>query len=127
MKKNTSLSNDYTTFNSAIFLAAKDTATREITKSQGRFHHYELILLPTIQHRDNLLYHLRSKYPSEDTTAIKDELRASQNVVNDYVYLAKAAWSTHQSTIIYNMLFTPKDAWESVNILAVGMTCNYKN
>ena len=91
------LSNDYTNFNSAILLSAQDTATKKRIKSQGWFYHSELILLPMIQHRDHLLHHLRSKHPSENTTAIKDELKYAQNVVSDYVYLAKAAWSTHQA------------------------------
>ena len=126
MKNNKSLSNYYTTFNSAIVLAAQDTATKEITNNQGCFHHTELTLLLAIQHRDQLLHHLRSKDPSEDTTAIKVELRAAQNVVCDHVSLAKSAWSTHQATITHNMSFTPKDAGECVNILAGGMTSHHE-
>ena len=60
--------------------------------------------------------------PSENTTTTKEELKVAQNVVNGYVSLAKAAWSTHQAKIIHNMRFTPKDAWASVNILEGGMT-----
>ena len=126
MEKEKLLSNDYTTFNSAILLAAQDTATKETTKNQGWFHHSELILLPIIQHRDHLLHHLRSKETSEDTTTIKDELKSAQNVVSDYVSLAKSARSTHQAKIIHNMRFTPKDVWESVKILAGGMTSHHK-
>ena len=37
---------------------------------------------------------------------IKEELKVAQNVVNDHVSLAKAAWSTHQSKIIHSMRFT---------------------
>ena len=85
-----------------------------------------MILIPVIQHRDHLLRHLQSKDPSEDTTAIKDLLKAAQNVVSDHVSLAKASWSTHQATIIHNMRFTSKYAWESVKILAGGMTIHHK-
>ena len=81
-----------------------------------------MTLLPAIQHRDQLIHHLQSKDPSEDNTAIKVELRASQNVVSDHVSLAKSAWSTHLSTIIHTMHFTHKYAWASVKILAGGMT-----
>ena len=77
MKNNKSLSNDYTDFNSAILLAAQATATKERTKNQGWFHHSEFTLLPEIQHRGQLLHHLRLKDPSEDNTAIKFELRAA--------------------------------------------------
>ena len=38
----------------------------------------------------------------------------------------KAACSTNQATIIHNMCFTPKDAWESVKILAGGMTIHHE-
>ena len=110
MKNNKSLSNDNTTFNSAILLAAQNTATKEITNNKGWFHHSELTLITAIQHRDQLTHHLRLNDPSEDTTSIKVELRASQNVVCDHVSLAKAPWSTHQAKIIHNMRFTPKDA-----------------
>ena len=89
MKDNKLLSNDYTNFNSAILLAAQDTATKERTKNQGWFHHSELILLPEIQHRYHLLNHLKSKDPSEDTTSIKEELKTSQNFISDYVSLLK--------------------------------------
>ena len=126
MKNNKSLSNYYTTFNSAILLDAQDMATKERTKNQGGFHHSELILLPEIQHRDHLLHHLLSKDPSEDTTAIKDKLRAAQNVVSDYVSLAKAAWSTHQATIIHNMCFAPTYEWEIGKILTGGMMSHHK-
>ena len=85
-----------------------------------------MTLLPAIQHQDQLLHHLRPKDPSEDTTVIKIKLRAAQNVVCDHVSLAKAAWSTHQETIIHNMRFTPKYAWESVKILAGGMTSHHE-
>ena len=85
-----------------------------------------MTLLPAIQHRDQLLHHLRPKDPSEDSTAIKVELRAVLNVVSDHVSLAKAAWSTHQATINYNIRFIPKDAWASVKVLAGGMTSHHK-
>ena len=101
-------------------------ATKEITKNQGCFHHSELTLLPAIHHRDQLLHHLWSKDPSEDNTAIKVELRFAQNVVSDHVSLAKAAWSTYQTTIIYNMRFAPKDAWASVKVLSGGMKSHHK-
>ena len=111
IKNNKSLSNDYTTFNSAILLVSQVTETKERTKNQGWFHHSELNLFPVIQHRDQLLHHIRLKDPSEDTTTIKVELRAAQNVVSDHVSLSKVAWFTHQAKIIHNMQFTPKDAW----------------
>ena len=126
MENNKSLSNDYTTFNSAILPSAQDTATKERTNNQGWCHHHEQILLPAIQQQDQLVHQLQSKDPSEDITAIKDELKAAQNVVSDYISLAKAAWSTHQATIIHNMCFTPKDTWESVEILEGGMTIHRK-
>ena len=126
MKNNKSLLNDYTTFNSAIQLAAQATATKERTKNQGWFHHSELTLITAIQHIDQLLQHLRSKDPSEDNTAIKVELRSAQNIVSDHVSLAKAAWSTHQATIIHNMRFTPKDTWASVKVLSGGMKSHHK-
>ena len=126
MKNNKSLSNDYTTLNSAILLAAQDTSNKERTKNKVWFHHSELILLPEIQHQDHLLHHLWSKNPSEDTTVIKVEPRAAQNVVSDYVSLAKAAWSTHQEKITQNMRCTPKDEWASVQILEGGMTSHHE-
>ena len=72
MENDKLLSNDYTTFKSANILAAQYMVTKERTNNQGWFRQYELILITVIQHRDHLLHHLRSKYPSEDTTAIKD-------------------------------------------------------
>ena len=50
----------------------------------------------------------------------------AQNVVNDHISLAKAAWSTHQAKIIHSMRFTPREAWESVKILAGGMTSHHE-
>ena len=126
MKNNKSLSNDYTTFNSAILLEEQYTAIKEITKNQGWFHHSELTLLPAIQHRYQLRYHLRPKDPSEDTTTIKVELRAPQNVFCDHFFLSKAACSTHQTTIIHNISFTPKDAWASVEKLSGEMTSHHE-
>ena len=52
MKNNKSLSNYYTTFNSATLPSAQDTATKERTNNQGWLHHYELTLLTAIQHQD---------------------------------------------------------------------------
>ena len=91
MKNNKSLSNAYTTFNSAILLAVQATAIKERKNNEGWFHHSKLNLIPAIQHRYQLLHHLRSKDPSEDNTLIKVELRAAQNVVSDHVSLAKSA------------------------------------
>ena len=63
---------------------------------------------------------------SENTTTIKEEPKVTLNVANDYVPLAKSAWSTHQEKIIHNMHFTPKDSWASVKILAGGMTIHHE-
>ena len=90
-KDNKLLSQDYTYLNSAILIAAQDTATKERTKNQGWVHHSEIILFPVIQHHNHLLYHLRSMDPSQNTTMIKEELKVDQNVVNGQVSLAKAA------------------------------------
>ena len=87
----------YTTFNTAILTAAKDTATKQITKNQGWFHHSNSMLIPAIHHRDRLLHHLRSQESSEETTAIRAQLQAAQVIVTDYVTLDKAAWSLHQA------------------------------
>ena len=57
---------------------------------------------------------------------IKEELKVAQNVVNDHVYLAKAALSTHQEIIIHSMRVTPIEAWARVKILAGGMTSHHK-
>ena len=103
MKNNNLLSNDYTTFNSSILLAAQAKAIKEIIKNKGWFHHSELTLLPAIQHRDQILHHIRSKDPSEDNTAIKVELRAAENVFSDHFSLAQAAVYIQQATIIHNM------------------------
>ena len=57
---------------------------------------------------------------------IKEELKVAQNIVNDQVSPAKAAWSTHQAKIVHSMCFTPREAWASVKILAGGMTSHHK-
>ena len=123
-KDNKLLSHNYTYFNLAILIAAQDTATKARTKNQGWFHHSEIILFAVIQHRDHLLHHLISTDPSENTTVIKEGLKAAQNVVNEQVSLAKASWSAHQAKIIHSMLFTPREAWTSVKILA-GVTMSH--
>ena len=107
-KDNKILSYDYTYFNSAILISEEDTATKKRKNNQGWFHYSEIILFPVIQHRDHLLNHLISMDPLENTTMIKGELKVAQNVVNNQVYLAKAAWYTYQAKIIHSMRFTPK-------------------
>ena len=119
-------SNYYTTLNSAIVLAAQDMATKERTNIHGWFNHSELIRLPVILHQDHHLHQLWSKDPSEDTTTIKDILKAAQNFVSDYVSLDKSNWSTHQAKIFHNMRLTPKGARKNVKILAGGMTRHHK-
>ena len=57
---------------------------------------------------------------------IKEELKVAQNVVNDQVSLAKAAWSTNQAKNIQSMHFTPREVWASVKILAGGMTSHHE-
>ena len=52
MSNNQLQANDYTNFNSAILIAARDTATTDQNKNQGWFHHSESNLLPVILHRD---------------------------------------------------------------------------
>ena len=123
---NHSAKSPYTDFNSAILIAAKDTATKQRTKNQGWFHHSNSILLPAIHHRNRLLHHLRSQDPSEDTTAIRSQLKDAQAVVTDYVSLAKSAWSQHQAEMVHTMRFSPKEAWKSVQILAGGMTSHHE-
>ena len=66
------------------------------------------------------------KDPSEDTTAIRSQLKDAQDVVTNYVSLAKAAWSQHQAEIVHTMRFSPKEAWESVRILAGGMASHHE-
>ena len=118
--------NDCTNFNSAILIAAQDTATTDQTKNQGWFHHLESNLLPVILHRGQLLHQLRSTDPSSDTTKLKKELKTTQKFVTNYVSHSKAAWSTHQAQIIYSICFNPKEAWASVIILAGGTTSHHE-
>ena len=56
---------------------------------------------------------------------IKEELKVAQNVFNDHVSPAKAAWSSHQANIIHSMRFKPREERESVKILAGGMTSHH--
>ena len=85
----------YTIFNTAILTVAKETTTKQRTKTQGWFHHSNSVLRPAIHHRNRLIHHLRSQDPSEDTIALRAQLQEAQVIVTNHVTLAKAAWSLH--------------------------------
>ena len=56
----------------------------------------------------------------------KTHLDKAQTEVTDNISLAKAAWSALQAEQIHNMRFNPKTVWESVKVLAGGMTSHHK-
>ena len=56
----------------------------------------------------------------------KTHLDTALNEVNDNISLAKSAWSALQAEQIHTMRFNPKTVWESVKVLAGGMTCHHK-
>ena len=99
---------------------------RKKTDNQGWFHHSEIILLPIISYRDHLLRQLRTMDSPTEATFLKAHLDTAQNEVTDNISLAKAAWSSLQAEQIHTMRFNPKTAWESVKVLAGGMTSHHK-
>ena len=99
---------------------------RRKNDNQGWFHHFENILLPIISNRDHLLHKLRTTDSPTEAILWKTRLDRAQNEVTDNILLAKAAWSALQAEQIHNMRFNPKTAWESVKVLAGGMTSHHK-
>ena len=99
---------------------------RRKNDNQGWFHHSENILLPIISNRDHLLHKLRTTDSPTEVIFWKTHLDRSQNKVTDNISLAKSAWSALQAEQIHNMRFNPKTAWESVKVLAGGMTSHHK-
>ena len=116
----------YTEFNANIILASQETATRKKTDNRGWFHHSENILLPIISYLDHLLHKLRATDSPAEATFLKAHLDTAQNEVTDNISLAKAAWSALQVEQIHTMRFNSKTAWESVQVLAGGMTSHNK-
>ena len=57
---------------------------------------------------------------------MKAHLDTAQNEVTDNISLTKAAWSALQAEQIHTMRFNPKTVWESVKVLAGGMTSHQK-
>ena len=119
-----SLERDYTTFNADILKAGLQTATRKKTENKGWFHHSEQTLLPIISYSDYFLHHLRMW--DHDDPLLTVQLKLSQYVVTNNIALAKAAWSLHQAEKIHEIRFNPKQAWESVKVLAGGKSSHHK-
>ena len=84
-------------------------------------------LLPIIANRDYLLHHLRNQYPTLHLTHLRILLKDAQTKVTDNIYLAKAAWCSHQADSIHSIRHTPKSAWESIKVLAGGMSSHQKS
>ena len=61
-----------------------------------------------------------------DATFLKVYLAAAQHDITDNISLAKAAWSALQAEQIHTIHFNPKTVWESLKMLAGGMTSHNK-
>ena len=116
----------YTEFNANILSAAQDTATKQNSKKRGWFHHSDKNLLLIIANRNYLIHHLRNQDPTLDLTDLRLLLKYAQTQVTGNISLAKSAWSSHQVDPIHSMQHTPKTAWESVKVLADGMSSHHK-
>ena len=100
--------------------------TRKKTDNQGWFHHSENILLLIISYQYHLLHQLWTTDSPAEATFLKAHIDTAQNEVTYNISLAKAAWSALQAEKIHTMHFNPKTAWESVKILAGGVTSHHK-
>ena len=99
---------------------------RKKTDNQGWFHHSENILLLIISYQEHLLHQLWTTDSLAEAAFLKAHLDTAQNEVTDNISLANAAWSVLQAEQIHTMRFNPKTAWESVKVLAGGMTSHHK-
>ena len=111
--------NDYTSFNQLILHAAQTTVTKPKFENKGWFHFSKDALLPAISRRDEILHSLCTA-TFQATQYLKQALKSAQEVVTNYIALAKETCPANLAQQVHDMNFSPKQAWKTVKILVGG-------
>ena len=94
------------------------------SENQGWYHFSCDTLTPTIEARNSVLHDIRSEKNTPSPRTLS-HLKTLQHKVDEAVSVAKTRWSCHLAEETHNMLFIPKEAWESIGRLTGGESSHH--